>query len=77
MTKEQNIITVGFHKGEMDFGVNASIADLSLADMNQLRIMTMVAIGQAESMWRHARESAPENQAFQSAIGYSTSPNSK
>jgi len=47
----KNFIEVGYHKGEMDFGVNCSISDLSLKEFNELRIMTMVAIGQAENMW--------------------------
>ncbi len=54
-----DIITVGYDKGEMDFGVLSSIADLSIEQMNELRIMTMVAIGQAESMWRNARGNNP------------------
>ena len=53
---EQNIITVGYHKGEMDFGVNCSIYSLTLEQMNELRIMTVVAIGQAEAMWHRERE---------------------
>lgn len=52
----KDIITVGYHKGEMDFGVNGSITELNLEQMNELRIMTMVAIGQAESIWRRYRE---------------------
>lgn len=49
----------------MDFGVNASIKDLSLEQMNELRIMTIVAIGQAESMWRDSRNSS----AFMDSLG--------
>lgn len=46
---------ISIHKdknGQWDFGVNASIMDLSLDDMNELRTMTMVAIGTAEEMFR-------------------------
>lgn len=45
-------ITIKKEKGEMDFGVNCSIVDLTQEEFNQLRIMTIVAIGQAESMYR-------------------------
>lgn len=61
----EKILSVGYHKGEMDFGVNASIKDLSLEQMNELRIMTIVAIGQAESMWRDSRNSS----AFMDSLG--------
>lgn len=60
---ERNIISVGYHKGEMDFGVNSSICDLSLKQMNELRVMTIVAIGVAEGMWSRAREKDPGVQA--------------
>lgn len=56
---EEHILSVGYHKSEMDFGVNCSIVDLSYEQMNELRIMTMVMIGQAESMWRRARQDSP------------------
>ena len=54
--KDLDIITVGFHKGEMDFGVNSSIQELSYEQMSELRQMVCVAIGQAEDMWRRARQ---------------------
>ena len=60
---ENPIISIGRHKGEMDFGVNVSIGDLTLKEMDELRIMTMVAVGQAESMWRRYQEERPENKA--------------
>ena len=46
-----NYITISKEKGEMDFGVNCSIVDLTHDEFNELRIMTMVAIGQAERMY--------------------------
>ena len=49
---EQNILTVGYHKGEMDFGINCSIDELSYEEMRAFREMVCVAIGQAEQMWR-------------------------
>lgn len=55
----ENIIAIGYHKGEIDFGVNTSITNLTLEQLNELRIMTIVAIGQAESMWRNANEPKP------------------
>lgn len=54
MTYEPNILSVGYHKGEMDFGVNASIKDLTYEQMKNFREMVVVAIGIAESMWREA-----------------------
>jgi len=63
--EEQPIITVGYHKGEMDFGVNGSVQDLSLEEMDELRIMMCVVIQQAQNMWSRHRESLPENQAMQ------------
>ena len=52
----ENILSVGYHKGEMDFGVNASIADLSYEEMARFREMIVVAIGQAERMWSENRQ---------------------
>lgn len=49
------IIYVGYHKGEMDFGVSGVVRDLSYEQMTQLRAMLCVAIGQAESMWRDSK----------------------
>ncbi len=65
---QENILTVGYHKGEMDFGVNASISELTYEQMTEFRAMCMVAIGQAESMWRTAREKSPGMQAAQSLL---------
>ena len=53
---EQNFLTVGYHKGEMDFGVNCSVADLTYEEMKKLREMTVVAIGQMEMMWSRSQE---------------------
>ena len=50
-----NCLSVGMHKGEMDFGVNGSVAELSQEKMQEFRAMTMVAIGIAEDMWRRAQ----------------------
>lgn len=47
----ENILTVGYHKGEMDFGVNSSIESLTYEQMSHFREMVCVAIGQAEHMW--------------------------
>lgn len=68
MPDELKYISIGPHKGEMDFGVNASIGDLTLEQMNDLRIMTIVAIGQAENMWRDAQYKKRENQASSTFI---------
>ena len=50
--KENNLLTVGYHKGEMDFGINCSIDELTYEEMKNFREMVCVAIGQAEQMWR-------------------------
>lgn len=53
---ERNIITIGYYKGDMDFSVNCSIADLSYDDMKELRNITFVAIGVAHQMWSKVME---------------------
>lgn len=58
-----NFLTVGYHKGEMDFGVNGSIRDLSYEEMKSFREMIVVAIGTAEDMWRREQENKSENKA--------------
>ena len=50
--KEKHLITLGYYKGEMDFGVNCSIGDLSLEELKKLREMIIVVIWCAEDMWR-------------------------
>jgi len=53
---DKPFITIGYHKGEMDFGVNGSIMDLNRTQMKDLREMLCVAIHQAESMWSRGVE---------------------
>jgi len=53
------LFSVGYHKGEMDFGVNASMQDLTREEMSEFRQMLVVGIGQAENMWRKGNESQP------------------
>ncbi len=48
----QDLITIGFHKGEMDFGVNGSVGELNYRELSELRQMIVVAIYVAEDMWR-------------------------
>ena len=55
MTNKEDILTVGENKGEMDFGVRSSIADLTYEEMQEFRATCMVAIGVAEDMWRDAQ----------------------
>lgn len=58
MSHFNDIITIGFNKnGEADFRVSATIAELSVDRMNDLRSMITVAIGTAEDMWRREQES--------------------
>ena len=66
MSVKLAIFTVGFDKnGEAEFGVNASVMDLSHKDMKELRAMVPVAIGQMERMWYDAQMQKPENRAGQ------------
>jgi hypothetical protein len=49
-------ISVGYHKGEMDFSIAGTVQELSYAEMNDLRAMLVVAIGTMEDMWRREQE---------------------
>ncbi len=49
---ERDLISVGYYKGEVDFGVNCSIAELSIEELKKIREMIIVAIWCAEDMWR-------------------------
>ncbi len=69
MSEEQNIITIGYHKGEMDFGVNGSIESLSLEELRKLREMIVVATWCAEDMWRRAqKEEIPQMKGTRDAL---------
>ncbi|NQT22988.1 MAG: hypothetical protein HQ579_06065 [Candidatus Omnitrophica bacterium] len=48
----EKLITIGYNKSEMDFGVNGSVAELSLEELRKMREMIIVAIWCAEDMWR-------------------------
>jgi hypothetical protein len=50
------LVQFGWHKGEVDFSVNASVTDLSFAEMNELRAMIVVGIGTMEDMWRREQQ---------------------
>ena len=56
MSQIDDLLTVGYDDGEMDFGVRGTVADLTYEQMNELRIMTIVAIGVMEDMWHRAQE---------------------
>lgn len=62
---ERPIFTVGYHKSEMDFGVNCEIENLSYEQMRKFREILIVGIGVAEKMWQDSRQRLPENQAYQ------------
>lgn len=47
-----NLLSVGFDKGEMDFAINGEVQYLTPEIMQEFRAMTMVAIGVAEETWR-------------------------
>jgi hypothetical protein len=57
-------ISVGYHKGEMDFSISGEVGDLDYSEMNDLRQMIVVAIGTMEDMWRREQQrKAPAAQA--------------
>jgi len=58
--KEPVLFSVGYRKGEMDFGVNASIKDLTREEIKEFRNMLVVGIGTAEDMWRRGNEPTAE-----------------
>lgn len=53
---EEELITIGFDKGEADFGVRGDIVDLPIEKLKELREMIVVAIYVAENMWRKHNE---------------------
>ena len=57
---EQQFLSVGYHKGEMDFGVNCKVGNLTYEQMKELREMIVVAIGQMELMWAKKMEKKRE-----------------
>lgn len=56
---EKVIFTIGFHKGELDFGVNSDIRELDYEQMKKFREAMCVGIGQAETIWRGSRSKSP------------------
>lgn len=50
--KENPIFSVGFHKGDMDFGLSSTIANLTYEQMRDFREMAVVGLGIAEQSWR-------------------------
>lgn len=54
---ECRILTVGFDKnGEVDFGINCSVEDLTYKKYKDIREMTIVAIGHMENIWGRKKE---------------------
>jgi len=51
MKKEIDLISIGYHKGEVDFSINCEITNLTLEELKDIREMIVVAIWQAEDMW--------------------------
>lgn len=49
---ENELLKVGYDKGEVDFSVNSGVYDLSYEQMNEFRAMIIVAIGTMEALWR-------------------------
>lgn len=62
MSKELNLLSVGYYKGEMDFGVNGTVSTLTYEEMCEFRQMIVVAIGTAEDMWRRSQEEESKQQ---------------
>ena len=53
MSVKRELVTVGFDKnGEFDFGITMSVSNLTFDEMQKLRQMVCVAIGQMEDIWR-------------------------
>jgi 3-oxoacyl-(acyl-carrier-protein) synthase len=50
--KDIDLLTVGYHKGEIDFSICGAVSDLSREELASFRNMIIVAIYQAEDMWR-------------------------
>jgi hypothetical protein len=50
------LVEFGWNKGEMDFGINGAVQDLSFEQMNKLRVMIIAGIGTMEDMWRREQE---------------------
>ena len=68
MIVEKKILTVGFDKnGEADFAVSLTVCDLTYEEMDKLRAMVTVAIGQMERAWYNEYMQRPENQGKQGA----------
>ncbi len=52
MSDKQDLISIGYYNGEIDFAVNGSVINLTQEQMHELRAMIVVAIGTMEDMWR-------------------------
>lgn len=53
---DRPLITIGFHKGEMDFGVSCEVGILDFKTLEKLRSMVITAIWCAEDMWKRNNE---------------------
>jgi len=52
MSEQANLVSIGWHKGEMDFSVSALVGKLTHEQMTELRAMICVAIGITENTFR-------------------------
>lgn len=57
---EMTFLRVGYHGGEMDFGVNCEVENLTYEQIKELREMIIVAIGRMEIMWGEAQRKKQE-----------------
>ena len=48
---KDSLIEIGYHKGELDFGVRATVANLTVEEIKELRSTIITAIYVAEDMW--------------------------
>ena len=57
------MLTIGFHKGDVDYELHADINNLTLEEMQKFRMMIPVAIGETEETWKRSEMARPENMA--------------
>lgn len=60
-----DLVSVGWHKGELDFRVSMSISQLDAAQMKEFRSMALIALAEAQRIWFDAWMDRPENRAYQ------------
>jgi hypothetical protein len=71
MPRLREYVSVGICAGygDGDYRVSMTVADLSIAEMNELRKAFIFAIAAAEQMWRDEQMKKPENRACAASHG--------